>query len=363
MRSDSPLFDPLRFARGPVMKNRFMLAPLTNCQSHDDGRLSEDEFRWLTLRAQGGFGLTSTCATCVEAGGRGFPGQLGLWSDAHVAGMTRLATAIKATGSLAVVQLHHAGLRAPPTLIGGTPVAPSEDQKTGARALDDAEVRRLVECFVSAAERAERAGFDGVEIHGAHGYLVSQFLSPEFNRRQDDWGGTIANRARFLFEIISGVRARTRPDFLLAVRLSPERFGLRTGEIREVAGQLLSEGRIDLLDLSLWDVFKQPEDPAFRSRGLLAWFTDLERGSVRLAAAGKLMGAVDARRCLDAGADVAIIGRGAILHHDFPERARLDPDFRAIAIPVSEQYLRDEGLGTAFIGYMRNWEGFVEAAA
>jgi 2,4-dienoyl-CoA reductase-like NADH-dependent reductase (Old Yellow Enzyme family) len=344
------------------MKNRFMLAPLTNCQSHDDGRLSDDEFRWLALRAQGGFGQTTTCATCVDPGGRGFPGQLGLWSDAHVAGMTRLAAAIKATGSLAVAQLHHAGLRAPPGLIGGTPVAPSEDQKTGARTLDDVEVRQLVDSFVSAAARAERAGFDGVEIHGAHGYLVGQFLSPEFNRRHDDWGGTIANRARFLFEVIAAIRARARPDFLLAVRLSPERFGLRTGEILEVAGQLMSGGRIDLLDLSLWDVFKQPEDQAFRGRGLLGWFTDLERGNVRLAAAGKLMGAADARRCLEAGVDVAIIGRGAILHHDFPERVRLDPGFHAIAIPVSEQYLRDEGLGPAFIRYMRNWEGFVEAA-
>ena len=85
------LFAPLTFTRGPAMKNRFMLAPLTNCQSHEDGRLSDEEFRWLTLRAAGGFGLTMTCASHVQAQGRGFPGQLGIYSDAHLEGLSRLA--------------------------------------------------------------------------------------------------------------------------------------------------------------------------------------------------------------------------------------------------------------------------------
>ncbi len=107
------LFAPLSFTRGPALKNRFMLAPLTNLQSHADGRLSDDEFHWLTLRAQGGFGLTMTCAAHVQAIGQGFPGQLGIYSDDHLEGLTRLAAAIKAAGSRAFVQLHHAGMRAP----------------------------------------------------------------------------------------------------------------------------------------------------------------------------------------------------------------------------------------------------------
>jgi len=357
------LFEPLRFDRGPEMKNRLVLAPLTNCQSHDDGRLSDDEFRWLTLRAEGGFGLTMTCATCVQAQGRGFPGQLGLWSDAHVEGVARLARAIRANGSLAIVQLHHAGVRAPPGLIGGTPVGPSDDTQSGARALAGTEVEQLVDDFVAAALRAERAGFDGVEIHGAHGYVVSQFLSPEINLRSDDWGGPLENRARLLFEIVARVRERCRADFLLGVRLSPERFGLRLAEIREVAARLAADGRIDLLDLSLWDVFKEPEEEVFRGRSLLSWFTGLDRGRVRLAAAGKVTGGAAARACLEAGADLAIVGRAAILHHDFPERVRADPDFQAIPTPVTEDYLRAEGLGPAFIGYMKNWKGFVAEAA
>src|SRR5215510_4904013 len=111
------LNDKLTFTRGPAMKNRFMLAPLTNLQSHPDGVLSDDEFRWLTKRAQGGFGLTMTCAAHVQAVGQGFPGQLGVFGDQHLEGLTRLAAAIKANGSVAALQMHHAGNRSPKDLV------------------------------------------------------------------------------------------------------------------------------------------------------------------------------------------------------------------------------------------------------
>ena len=355
------LFAPLAFARGPGMKNRFMLAPLTNCQSHDDGCLSDDEFRWLTLRAEGGFGLTMTCASHVQARGQGFPGQLGVYSERHVEGLTRLAAAIKARDSVAMMQLHHAGMRAPAGLIGETPVCPSDNAETGARALALDEVKTLVDDFVTAAVRAERAGFDGVEIHGAHGYVISQFLSPEINQRTDQYGGTPENRARLLFDIVAGVRASCRGDFLVGVRLSPERFGLRLAEISEVARQLLAGGAIDLLDLSLWDVCKEPEEAEFKGRSLLSYFTGLERGRVRIGAAGKIMTADDARRVIAAGADIAIVGRAAILHHDFPQRVQADPGFRSAPLPVTAEHLRNEGLGPAFVRYMGNWKGFVQA--
>ena len=117
------------------MKNRFMLAPLTNQQSHRDGRLSEDEFHWLTMRAQGGFAITMTCAVHVQANGQGFPGQLGIFNDDQLEGHRRLAAAIKAEDSLAMVQLHHAGMRSPAELIDGLPLGPSANEETGARAL------------------------------------------------------------------------------------------------------------------------------------------------------------------------------------------------------------------------------------
>jgi 2,4-dienoyl-CoA reductase-like NADH-dependent reductase (Old Yellow Enzyme family) len=227
--------------------------------------------------------------------------------------------------------------------------------------LDD--IRTSRDCFIAAAQRAERAGFDGVELHGAHGYLICAFLSPELNRREDAYGGSPENRARFLFELVDGVRAATRPGFSLGVRLSPERWGLEVLEIRDVAARLLREAKIDFLDMSLWDVRKEPNDEKLQGRALASYFADLPRGDVRLGAAGKIMSAADARDIMAAGYDFPVLGRAAILHHDFPKRVAADPSFAAIATPVSEAYLREEGLGPAFVNYMRTWKGFVEEAA
>jgi 2,4-dienoyl-CoA reductase-like NADH-dependent reductase (Old Yellow Enzyme family) len=357
------LFAPMSFVRGPAMKNRFMLAPLTNLQSHADGTLSDDEYRWLTLRAQGGFGLTMTCASHVQACGQGFAGQLGNWSDLHLPGLSRLAAGIKAGGSLAFTQLHHAGLRSPRNLIGGVPVGPSAESGNESRALDHAEVLQLREDFIAAAVRAEHAGFDGVEVHGAHGYILCQFLSSEFNRRTDEYGGSLENRARLIQEIVAGIRARCRPDFTVGLRLSPERFGMQLGEARELSQQLAHEGHVDFIDLSLWDVYKAPNEDAFAGRPLIGWFGDLARGNVRIGVAGKIMDVPTAQRCLDDGADFVILGRAAILHHDFPQRARADARFAAVPLPVTREYLRSEGLAPAFVDYMAGWKGFVAEPA
>jgi len=353
------LFEPLVLRRGPAWKNRFMLAPLTNTQSHADGRLSDDEFEWLTYRAEGGFGLVMTCAAHVQRIGQGFPGQLGVFSDDHLPGLTRLAAAIKAKGAVSSAQLHHAGIRSPADLIGEAPVGPSADAETGARALSLGEVEALIEDFVAAAVRAERAGFDGVELHGAHGYILCAFLSPETNRRDDRYGGSAENRARIVREIIAGIRARTRPDFQLGLRLSPERFGLVFSEQRALAAEMLASGDLDYLDMSLWDVFKAPVDAAFAHKPLIDWFVDLPRGETRLGVAGKLLSAELCREALARGADFPILGRAAVLHHDFPELVRADPDFHAHALPVTRAWLTKERLSPAFITYMSAWKGFV----
>ena len=353
------LFAPLTFAHGPAMKNRLMLAPLTNTQSHVDGRMSDEEFKWLTLRAEGGFGLTMTCAAHIQRTGQGFPGQMGCWSDDHIEGLTRLAAAIKAQGSVAVVQLHHAGMRSPAEIIGEAPVCPSDNDEFKARALTGAEVEQLVEDFIAGAVRAEKAGFDGVEIHGAHGYVLAQFLSPEVNLRSDRWGGSPENRARIIVDILKGVRERCRPDFQLGLRLSPERFGLVISEIRDLAQQLMSEGLIDYLDMSLWDVRKAPMDEAFAGQSLIGVFAGLDRGNVRLGVAGKVMTPVDAEWCLEQGCDFVLIGRGAILHHNWPKLAAADPEFRPITLPVTREHLHREGLSDRFVTYMSAWKGFV----
>jgi 2,4-dienoyl-CoA reductase-like NADH-dependent reductase (Old Yellow Enzyme family) len=148
------------------------------------------------------------------------------------------------------------------------PKAPSDDEKLKAQAMTLDEIAHTQDCFIKAAQRAERAGFDGVELHGAHGYLICSFLSPELNRRDDAYGGDPERRARFLFELVDGVRAATRPGFSLGVRLSPERWGIQLPEIRDVAQRLMREAKIDYIDMSLWDVKKEPNDEAFQGRSL-----------------------------------------------------------------------------------------------
>jgi len=351
---------PLSFDHGPPMANRFLLAPLTNMQSHDDGTLSDDEYRWLTLRAEGGFGMVMTCASHVAAAGQGFPGQLGCFSDDHLPGLTRLAEGIRAHGSLAVVQLHHAGRRAPADLIGTDPVAPGSDESTGARRMTTEEVAEAVEAFVAAAVRCDRAGFDGVELHGAHDYLLCEFLNVELNDRTDGYGGSRAARFRIFAEIIDGIRARCRPDFLLGVRLSPERFGMATADVLDAYERLVASPAVDFVDLSLWDTFKEAADEAYAGRPLLGLFTAIDRGTTRLAVAGHLYSGDDVQRALDLGADMVALGRAAITDHDLPKKIAVDPGAAMRLLPVSRAVLAAEGLGPTFIGYMEGWSGFVE---
>ena len=353
------LFSPLAFAHGPSMRNRVTLAPLTNKQSHQDGTLSEDEYQWLVYRAQGGFGLTMTCAAYVHHSGKAFVGQLGIDDDKDLPGLARLAQTINATGSLSAVQLHHGGMRADPKVTGETLYAPWNDAKTGARALSTGEVQQSIENFIEAGLRAERAGFHGVELHGAHGYLLCEFLDAEHNMRTDQYGGSFENRCRALLEVVAGLRARAGKDFQIGVRLSAERFGIKLAEARVLAQQLMLSGKIDYIDMSLWDVFKVPVEPEHAHKPLIAHFSELQRGTARLGVAGKIMSTADANACLAHGVDFVLLGRAAILHHNFPQRAQKEPGFTSVASPVTREYLRGQRLGPAFIDYMKSFKDFV----
>ncbi|MCW5837209.1 MAG: NADH:flavin oxidoreductase, partial [Labilithrix sp.] len=181
------LFNPLVFRTGLSAKNRVLLAPMTNQQSHEDGTLSDQELAWLASRADGGFGAVITCAAHVAKDGQGWPGELGVFDDAHVPGLARLADALRARGAASIVQIFHGGLRADVTVSGAPAWSASDDE--GARPATEEDLSRVVGQFAAAAARAEAAGVDGVEIHGAHGYLLTQFLSATQNRRRDRWGG------------------------------------------------------------------------------------------------------------------------------------------------------------------------------
>ncbi len=358
----SDLFAPLSFTRGPAMKNRLMLAPLTNQQSNPDGTLSDAERHWLAMRAKGGFGLVMTAAAYVQTIGKGFAGQLGIHDDICLDGLKLMAAALKAEGALAHVQLHHAGLRSEAAVTGLQPVAPSADEAIGARAMTLGEIEEMIEAFVRGAERAEQAGFDGVELHGAHTYLLCEFLSSDFNRREDLYGGSLENRGRVIREVIAGIRQRTGRDFQLGLRLSAESMGMKLGEVREFTRQLCAEGQLDYIDLSLWDVFKTPEEADFKGRPLVDWFTDFDRNGTRIGVAGQIRSGAAARRCLEAGADFPIIGRAAIINHDFVEKLRGEPDYTMPALPVPRDRLPGEGVSPAFLTYLEtSFPGFVAA--
>jgi 2,4-dienoyl-CoA reductase-like NADH-dependent reductase (Old Yellow Enzyme family) len=340
------------------MANRLALSPMTSDQALPDGRITPDEVRWIRMRAEGGFGMVMTSASYVQPCGKGGPGQTGIYADSHTEGLAELAQEIRRRGRVAALQLHHAGHRAWRRSVAD-PVAPSDHPDSRARAMTTAEVEALVEDFVAGARRAERAGFHGVEVHGAHGYLLAQFLSPEDNRRTDRYGGGLENRARVLFEIVEGVRGACRPDFQLGLRLSPERWGMRLAEVRDVAQALMATGHLDWLDLSLWDALKAPAEPGFQDRRLFEWFTDLPRGATRLGVSGKIATPAIAAELLAAGADLVFVGRAAILHHDWPRRAAADAAFVPVATPVPETHLAAAGVGERFIRYLHTFDGFV----
>lgn len=355
----SALADPLVLRNGGAWRNRFALAPLTNTQSNADGTLSDDEHDWLVARGRGGFGLTMTCAAYVSPEGQAWGGQLGIASDAHLAGLSRLAESLRATGTRSSVQLHHAGRRADPAVHGLANVAPWDDPAKGAAALTPGEIDRVVGDFVAAAVRAERAGFDGVEVHGAHGYLLAQFLDARSNHRDDGYGGSFDDRFRVMREVVEGIRAATGPDLQLGLRLTPEGYGIALADGVASTRLMLESGLLDYLDLSLWDVFMAPRTDGEGGR-LIDRFVGLPRHGTALGVAGSVLSAADAAWCLDAGADFVSVGIGAILHHDFAARALADPDFRARSRPVTRDELRAEHVGPAFIDYLAaGWDDLV----
>ncbi|MDX1348879.1 MAG: NADH:flavin oxidoreductase, partial [Putridiphycobacter sp.] len=205
--------------------------------------------------------------------------------------------------------------------------------------------------------------YDGAEIHGAHGYIITQFLSAEINKRTDQYGGDIKNRSRLLFEIIDGVRSACGSDFLLGVRLSPEKFGMNIPETKAICKQLIDDNIVDFIDISLWDVFKLPEDEKFQDKTLLNHFTEIDFKRVQLTVAGNIRTGEDVKKVLDSGVDFLTIGRSAILHHDFPVKVMANPHFEPIELPVSKEYLMNEGLGENFINYMKRWPNFVKPEA
>jgi 2,4-dienoyl-CoA reductase-like NADH-dependent reductase (Old Yellow Enzyme family) len=261
------LFDPL-VLRGLTLRNRIGVSPM--CQySSEDGFANDWHLVHLGSRAVGGAALVSTEATAVEARGRISPEDLGLWKDEHIPGLERITRFLHAHGAAAGIQLAHAGRKASTARpwTGGKPVPPPagwapivapsalafDDGYQIPEALAEPDVAAIIDAFAAAATRAARAGFDVIEIHAAHGYLIHEFLSPITNRRDDAWGGTFENRTRFLLEIVRAVRRVWDDRRPLLVRLSTtDWLGPDGWEVEDsiALARRLRDAGVDLIDCS-----------------------------------------------------------------------------------------------------------------
>ncbi len=260
------LFSPFRL-RSLELVNRIGVSPM--CQySYDDGFSNDWQLVHLGSRAQGGAGLVIVEATAVQAEGRITPGDLGIWKDEHIAGLERLTSFIHSQGAHVGIQLAHAGRKAsmgtpwageqliPVGQGGWVPVGPSAiafaPKYATPSALDQSGIDAVVEAFRQAAVRALKAGFDMVEIHAAHGYLIHEFLSPLSNHREDAYGGSFENRTRLALEVVDAVRSEWPQDLPVFVRISATDWtegGWSPDESVQLS-RLFREHGVDLVDVS-----------------------------------------------------------------------------------------------------------------
>ncbi len=234
------IFEPI-IINGNTIKNRIVLPPIVNFGwSNDKGMVSQKHIVHYERIAQGGTGLITVEATCVHPEGRIFNYQLGIWDDYHIEGLKRITDGVKRHGARIVIQLHHAGLLTRKA-VAEKAFGPSVDPENArSNEMTTEQVRDLEQRFIDAAYRAYRAGFDGIELHGAHGYLLNQFASSVINCRTDEYGGRLQNRMLLAKNIIKGIKHLVPKDFIIGYRMagcSPTlNDGIEIAKILENAG-------------------------------------------------------------------------------------------------------------------------------
>jgi 2,4-dienoyl-CoA reductase-like NADH-dependent reductase (Old Yellow Enzyme family) len=251
----SILFTPVRIGSVTV-PNRFARSATHDFMADDEGNVTDAHVELYRLLAEGEVGLIITGHAHVQPSGQASPRQMAVFDDRFVEGLARIPAAVHRFASLVFLQIAHAGRQTKEKLCGCVPVSPSAVydpvSKVMPRELASDEIQVLIADFISAAKRAKRAGFDGVQLHAAHGYLLSSFLSPHTNRRTDEWGGRVENRARVLVEILRGVKSACGRDFPVIVKLNSTDFlegGLVLEDAVRVARMIEAEG-IDGIEVS-----------------------------------------------------------------------------------------------------------------
>ena len=269
------LFSPVRI-NTCNLKNRAIMPAMGTGYGALDGTITERLERFLERRATGGVGLIISEVCAVDPRGKGFPSEIGVWKDEFIPGLSRLASTIHRAGAKIALQLHHAGRETMKDFAGAIPEAPSAVPSAilnqPCEAMSVERIQEVINAYAEGARRARDAGLDAVEIHGAHGYLICQFLSPFSNKRDDQYGGSDENRARFALEIMRAVRDRVGPEFPVIMRVSADeliRGGYDLSYMKWLAPQLANAGA-DALHVSL-GVYSTPG-------GLTIASSDVEEG-------------------------------------------------------------------------------------
>ncbi len=353
------LFQPFALHSGLTLRNRVVMAPMTTWSANPDGTISDAEVDYYRRRAQG-VGMVITGCTHVTENGIGFTDEFAAYDDCFIPSLQRLAEAAKSGGAAAVLQIFHAGNKAvveevaEGELVSASAVnalaGPFNRGDVTPRALSGDEIFEMVRAFGEATRRAIEAGFDGIELHGAHGFLLQNFFSPRYNQRDDEWGGSPENRMRFALAVVREAKrviaAHAKGPFVLGYRISPEERedgGYRVPDICALVDGLIAEG-IDYLHVSLNDVLGARPLGADSRLTVEQVIAHVDK-RVPILAAGMLRTPKQAQAALDLGLSLAGVGKGLVMNADWVGlaqsgcgaqiRQELDLDKRAVlSIPA-----------------------------
>ncbi|MBI4595761.1 MAG: FAD-dependent oxidoreductase [Candidatus Tectomicrobia bacterium] len=328
----SKLWEPIRIGT-MELKNRFIMAPMFTCLANPGGQVSDEIVQYYERRAKGGAAMIIVEIAAVHPQGAISDRELLLTDDRYIPGMARIAEAIKKHNCKAVLQLHHPGRQADSKVTGFPTVGPSPVPWASfsdmPRELTLAEVKELVQCYAEAARRTREAGFDGVEFHGAHGYLICQFFSPLSNKRTDEYGGDVYKRAKFGVDIMKLARQKLGREYPILFRISGseiEEGGLTTDETRIIA-RLLQEAGADCIDVSAgyYGTSEWVSQPAFMKPGcIVKYATEIKREvSVPVITVGRINQPHLAETILEENnADLVALGRPLLADPDYPLKAK-----------------------------------------
>ncbi|MGG6310798.1 NADH-dependent flavin oxidoreductase [Paenibacillus macerans] len=322
-----PLFEPLRLKSGKELKNRIVMSPMGHLGSLPGGFISEDELAYYEMRVKD-VGMVITSATTIKKGSH-YPGLPAAETDEHIPGLRRLSTVLKSYGAVAVMQLFHEGANG----AGEAPSAVTADNSNFPlpRELSDGEIEDIIRKFGDAARRAIESGFDGVEIHGANGFLVQQFTSPHYNRRTDRWGGTLEKRLAFPLAVISEIKkvaADSGKTFIIGYRISPEEAewnGLTMADTKQNVNRLADQG-LDYIHVSLHDFWSKPRRGTDDTRSRIEILKDVVGERTALIGVGEIRTPEDAVEALSTSIELIAIARGLLLDPLWVEKVREDKE-------------------------------------